>query len=198
MENARQFALEAVMDQQRSRRAIFVWLLAVAGSWSFVGAIIAAPLLLTSGYLMSAGIIYRAFSLICHQQAARSFSLAGHQLAVCARCSGLYAGFAAGALIYPILRPLATSQAPDRRWLFWAAAPTVIDFLLGFLGIWANTHASRSITGALLGFVSVFYVMPGLVDLVGSNLLRFKAGENPREDYGDLRSPSNSVITRDG
>ena len=46
-----------------------------------------------------------------------------------------------------------------------AAAPFAIDFFLTFFGIWENTHSSRFITGALLGAVSVFYVMPGLIDL---------------------------------
>jgi len=40
-----------------------------------------------------------------------------------------------------------------------------IDFTLGYLGIWENTHTSRLLTGALLGSVVVFYVMPGIVDL---------------------------------
>jgi hypothetical protein len=40
-----------------------------------------------------------------------------------------------------------------------------IDFCLGFFGIWNNTHLSRFSTGALLGAVAVFYVMPGLAQL---------------------------------
>jgi hypothetical protein len=41
----------------------------------------------------------------------------------------------------------------------------VIDFSLGFLGIWQNTHLSRFATGALLGAVAAFFIMPGLIDL---------------------------------
>ena len=43
--------------------------------------------------------------------------------------------------------------------------PLGIDFSLTFFGIWENTHTSRLLTGALLGSVAVFYVMPGLMDL---------------------------------
>jgi hypothetical protein len=40
-----------------------------------------------------------------------------------------------------------------------------IDFGVEFLGLGHNTHFSRFATGALLGSVAVFYVMPGLLDL---------------------------------
>lgn len=40
-----------------------------------------------------------------------------------------------------------------------------IDFGIEFLGLGHNTHFSRFATGALLGAVAVFYVMPGLLDL---------------------------------
>ncbi len=49
--------------------------------------------------------------------------------------------------------------------LLLAAAPLGIDFSLTFFGIWENTHTSRLLTGALLGSVAVFYVVPGLMDL---------------------------------
>jgi hypothetical protein len=46
-----------------------------------------------------------------------------------------------------------------------ATAPLAIDFALGLLGFWQNTHWSRFSTGALLGAASVFYVIPGLMEL---------------------------------
>ena len=68
-------------------------------------------------------------------------------------------------LCYPLVRSLRRTDTPPRRWLFIAATPMAIDFFLGFFGIWENTHLSRFLTGALLGSVSVLYVMPGLIDL---------------------------------
>jgi hypothetical protein len=47
-----------------------------------------------------------------------------------------------------------------------AALPLALDFALGFFGIWENTHLSRVLTGALLGAVAVFYIVPGLFDFV--------------------------------
>lgn len=43
-------------------------------------------------------LIYRAGSLVCHQDPSRSFRVAAWPLPVCARCVGLYAGGAAAAV----------------------------------------------------------------------------------------------------
>jgi len=147
------------------RRQIAVWLIVVLGSVLITTAIIAAPLALSSGRLLWALPIYHAFSLVCHQIPERSFFIAGHPFAVCARCFGLYAGFTLATLAYPLISSLKKTDAPPRRWLFLAAVPLVIDYALGLFGIWNNTHSSRFITGALLGSVAVFYTMPGLLDL---------------------------------
>jgi uncharacterized membrane protein len=147
------------------RRLLAFWLIIALGSVVISAAIIAAPLALSSGHLVWAIPIYRAFSLVCHQIPERSFFIAGHPFAVCARCFGLYAGFTLATIVYPLVCSLKRTDAPPRKWLFVAAAPLVIDYALGVFGIWNNTHSSRFITGALLGAVAVFYTMPGLLDL---------------------------------
>jgi len=40
-----------------------------------------------------------------------------------------------------------------------------IDFSIEFFGFGHNTHFTRFTTGALIGAVAVFYVMPGLIEL---------------------------------
>lgn len=95
----------------------------------------------------------------------RAFWVAGHPLAVCARCFGIYAGFAAATLIYPLARNVRQAGTPRRAWLILALLPTSVDFLLGVTGMWANTHSSRFFTGAWLGAWAAFYVVPGLVEL---------------------------------
>jgi uncharacterized membrane protein len=147
------------------RRQLAVWSIIALGSVLISSAIIAAPVALSSGHLIWALPIYHAFSLVCHQIPERSFFIAGHPFAVCARCFGLYAGFTLATIAYPLVCSLKKTDAPPRKWLFLAAAPLVIDYALGVFGIWNNTHSSRFITGALLGAVSVFYTMPGLLDL---------------------------------
>lgn len=144
---------------------LIVWSVLVLAALGWVGLIVAAPLALASGHAFSALVIYRAFSYLCHQISERSFHVEGHPFAVCARCMGLYAGFAFGALIYPLARSLRRLETPNRWWLLVAAMPTLIDWAVGALGIWENTHLSRSVTGAFLGAVCAFYVVPGLVDV---------------------------------
>jgi len=147
------------------RRPLLMWLFAAAGSVLLFSLIIGAPLALDTGHPFLGLTLYRAFSYVCHQIPERSFFIAGHQFAVCSRCTGLYAGFTAATILYPLFRSLRRTEAPARKWLFLAAAPLAIDFTLGYLGIWENTHWSRFATGALLAVVSVFYVMPGLMEL---------------------------------
>ena len=48
--------------------------------------------------LAASGLTYRAGAVICHQQADRSFHVAGIPMPVCARCFGVYAGASAGAV----------------------------------------------------------------------------------------------------
>jgi uncharacterized membrane protein len=147
------------------RRPIFIWMVVAGGSLVILGMIVGAPLALARGHSVLALTIYSAFSHLCHQIPERSVFIAGHQFAVCARCTGLYAGFTLATLCYPVLRSLRRTDMPPRRWLLIAAVPLAIDFSLGFFGLWENTHLSRFLTGALLGSVAVFYVMPGLLDI---------------------------------
>jgi uncharacterized membrane protein len=142
-----------------------MWLVVVLGMALLVAMIIGAPLAVAGGYPFLGLTLYRSFSYVCHQLPERSFFIAGHKFAVCSRCTGLYFGFAVATLAYPVFRSLRLTTTPARKWLFVAAAPLGIDFLLGYLNIWNNTHSSRLLTGLLLGAVAVFYVMPGLMDL---------------------------------
>jgi len=146
-------------------RPVWTWLLVSAVCLSILSLIIGAPLAQAHGHQVTALAIYGAFSHLCHQIPDRSFFIAEHQFAVCARCTGLYAGFTVATLGYPLLRSMRRTDTPERKWLFLAAAPLAVDFALGYFGIWENTHLSRFVTGALLGSVAVLYVMPGFIDL---------------------------------
>lgn len=162
---ADQYLHQRVSEAGASRRSWIVWLVAAALTLSFVSLIVIAPLALAHNHDLSALVIYKSFSRFCHQIPERSFFIDGHPFAVCARCTGIYFGFAAGVLLYPLLRSLRREDAPARKWLLLALVPMALDFVLDFLGIWRNTHLTRSLTGALVGAVVAFYVVPGLLDL---------------------------------
>jgi uncharacterized membrane protein len=148
-----------------NRGAIAVWALVSAFGLTLVGLVAAAPLALSQGHPQFAAAIYKVFSFVCHQIPDRSFHLAEHQFAVCSRCTGLYAGFAVAALSYPLVRSLKSTDTPPRLWLSRAAVPRTIDVALSYFSIWENNHLSRFATGALLGVVAVFYIVPGLIEL---------------------------------
>jgi uncharacterized membrane protein len=147
------------------RRPLLMWAILLTGSVLLLALIVGAPLAQSSQHGAIGGTLYHAFGYVCHQQPERSFFLAGQSLAVCARCTGIYSGFALTTLLYPVLTSWRRTDPPERKWLFLAAAPLAIDFGLGLLGVWQNTHASRFLTGALLGAAVVFYVMPAMAEL---------------------------------
>src|SRR5690242_11154250 len=150
---------------RRSHLPLLFWLGCVAILLSVIGLIVGAPLAAASNHQQFAVAIYHSFKTLCHQIPERSFFIAGHQFAVCARCTGLYGGFALVLLLYPLIRSLHSTAVPQVKWLFLAAAPLVIDFSLTLFDIWENTHTSRLLTGMLLGGATVFYVMPGFMEL---------------------------------
>ncbi|HEX8475784.1 MAG TPA: DUF2085 domain-containing protein [Pyrinomonadaceae bacterium] len=147
-----------------SSRVWLAWGVVVTSAFVFVGLTLFAPLGRVRAGVWSS-VVYAAFGMICHQMPERSFHVEGHPLAVCARCFGVYAGFAASVLVYPLMRSLQRTDVPSRVWLLAAVLPLAVDFTLGFTGLWENTHASRFATGALAGAASVFYVMPGAIEL---------------------------------
>src|ERR1700674_542860 len=98
-------------------RPLVMWLLVASGSLAVMAIIIGAPLALATGHACLAAPIYQAFSHVCHQLPERSFFIEGHPFAVCARCTGIYAGFAFGSVLYPLTRSLRQTEAPARKWL---------------------------------------------------------------------------------
>jgi len=141
------------------------WVLSATVVVFLVSLIIVAPVAAASGNNTLARGIYGAFAMLCHQLPERSYFIDGHQFAVCARCTGVYGGFTLMLLLYPLISSLQNTVTPPRRWLILATIPLAIDVGVNFLGVWQNTHTSRLLTGALLGGVAVFYVMPGISSL---------------------------------
>ena len=132
---------------------------------ALVSLIVVAPVAAASGHSTLARGIYGAFAMLCHQIPDRSYFVDGHQLAVCARCTGVYGGFTLMLLLYPLVSSLKNTVTPPRSWLILSTVPLVVDVSGNFFGLWQNTHTSRLLTGALVGGVAVFYVMPGIMSL---------------------------------
>ena len=171
--------------RKTQKKTLVFWLVSVVVVLSVFSLIAVAPVAAASGYGEVATTIYRAFGIICHQLPERSYFIDEHQLAVCSRCTGLYAGFALTLLLYPLIRPLRNPIMPHPRWLLFAAVPLAIDFSVNFFGFLQNTHTSRLLTGVLLGSAVVFYVMPGIIEL---SLRHAPVSKEPRLTF-TLASP---------
>jgi len=160
-----------------TRRPFTAWLIVLTAALAVVSLIIAAPLLAAAHNGWSIAIYY-AFGFLCHQLPERSYFIAGHKLAACSRCSGIYLGATLTLLVYPLNRSLRSVDPPARKWLFAAAIPLFVDFFLTFVGVWENTHTTRFVTGFIFGSAVGFYVMPGLVEL---SLRSWKPSPTPAE-----------------
>jgi uncharacterized membrane protein len=167
------------LSNKKTQKALIFWLISALLVLSVFSLIFVAPVAASSGYSELAQGIYGAFAKLCHQLPERSYFVDGHKLAVCSRCTGLYAGFVFTLLVYPLIRSLKTTVTPPRSWLLLAAIPLIIDFSVTFFGFWDNTHTSRLLTGALLGGAAVFYVMPGIVELA----LRTSRSKEPQMTF---------------
>src|ERR1043165_8331227 len=93
-----------------TRRPLIFWLVSAVIVTALVGLVVVAPLAAAGGHGELAQVIYRAFAVLCHQRPDRSYFIDGHKLAVCSRCTGLYAGFVFTLLLYPLLRSLRSEE----------------------------------------------------------------------------------------
>ena len=120
----------------------------VAVAWSVV--ILAAPIGMHDAMSGPAAVVYAVASRICHQKTDRSFAIAGIQMPVCARCSGLYLSGALGALLAWTRRGRGPITS-IRTVLFAAALPTALTFGLEFLRMVAFSNAARAVAALPLG-----------------------------------------------
>src|SRR5688572_32097618 len=98
--------------------------------------------------------MYAIGAVICHQIPERSFHLSGVQLPVCARCLGIYAGAAAGAVAgFSLARRGTWRRAAAWRPTLVAASPTVITVMAEWTGVWLPSNWARAAAGAPLGFM---------------------------------------------
>jgi uncharacterized membrane protein len=101
--------------------------------------------------------IFALGGLICHQRPERSFFLDGHQLPVCARCTGLYqsgAGGFAGWLLVKLGRrwtPLPFEPRLARRVALMSVLPTAFSVATGILGVWDGSNVTRAMLAIPFG-----------------------------------------------
>ena len=110
--------------------------------------------------------VYAAGGFVCHQLPDRSFHWHGAQLAVCARCTGIYFGACSAAVLAPLpARMFAVwveSRARVGGLLGAAAVPTAVTVAAEWAGWWQPSGFTRALTGVLLGVAGAIVVVAGL------------------------------------
>lgn len=118
-------------------------------------------------------LLYDFYSSVCHQFASRSFKLSGHPLAVCARCSGIYAGFLLGLVavrfvpameerkFHPILLmgiaviPMALSVVAE-----FAVSVPVSNLFRALTGLWCGAGLSLLLHRSLSESLRLLFQLP--------------------------------------
>ncbi|MGE0041576.1 MAG: DUF2085 domain-containing protein [Vicinamibacterales bacterium] len=127
----------------------------------WAAALVASPLAVSSARAGAAGrsgasLVYVVGAAVCHQQAARSFRTAGVAWPVCARCTGLYLGGAAGLMLGWLggagWRRRGASLA-TRRALVVVGAPTLVTVATGVAGVWDPANLVRAGLALPLGLL---------------------------------------------
>jgi uncharacterized membrane protein len=129
--------------------------LLTAGALLWTVTLFVAPLGLDGSHprlLRASALLYHGAGRICHQRSVRSFQFAGVQQPVCARCTGLYASGAAGALAAWVgARRRIAAPARSRAVLVIAAVPTALTVGLELSGLAHFSNAMRALSALPLG-----------------------------------------------
>jgi uncharacterized membrane protein len=149
-----------------SSKKTFVYLLFLAPAVLWMALIVLAPYLESVGSHDLAGLMYFFFKPTCHQLPERSFFIFGYPMAVCARCFGIYLGFLAATLLYPLILPVDNRKTPNKWLLILAIIPMGLDGGIQFLTSYESNNILRLITGLICGGVLPFYILPVYNELV--------------------------------
>ena len=125
------------------------------------------PFLIKAGYFKEAELVYLFFSPFCHQLAERSFHIFGAQLALCARCTGIWAGLLLGTLFFIFLKPEISS------WLLLPVLVMIIDGIFNTISGFSTPAFLRFFFGAGFGFSGGWILARGFYELE-ENLKREK------------------------
>jgi uncharacterized membrane protein len=129
---------------------------------AWVGGLVLAPSLARHvddprGAALAAAVLYTAGTVVCHQVTTRSFHIEGVRMPVCARCAGLYAGAAAGMLLWWGTR----RRQAARLWmtapvaaLALVAVPTALTWGAAMVGLWDPGNLTRAVAALPLGLVT--------------------------------------------
>jgi len=133
----------------------------------FVALPFLAPVLAALSLELPARMLFLVYRPTCHQLPQRSFFIAGHQVAVCARCNAIYVSFWAVGMAYALAAAILPRRVPvwpaPPVWAVGVAVlPLAVDGLTQLFGFRESTNLLRAITGTLAGGMAAVFVYPYL------------------------------------
>lgn len=105
-------------------------------------------------------------SAVCHQMAERSFIWQGHQMPLCARCTGIYTGVLLAFGFYFFRKRMAGNKPFLTSQLVLSAMAILLlgaDGFFSYMGIWHSNNLLRVVSGTVMGVA-----LPGLILLAGN------------------------------
>jgi len=134
-------------------------LVLAAALW--LAAVVATPWLAARGSSLSP-LLYEIFGRVCHQIPERSFHWLGHPLAVCHRCTGLYAGGLVGLVMASLADPWRDWLLAHPRVVPVMAIPLLLDWT-----IWGHSPGLRFATGVLAAAPTAVLLWAAVRQLAG-------------------------------
>ena len=92
----------------------------------------------------------------CHCRPERSFHYKGRPFPICARCTGMLAGFIFALMTFPFLRISA-------HWLLLFILPGVIDGTIQMFSSYESTNIRRLVTGFFMGYGLLSLIMASFI-----------------------------------
>ena len=123
-------------------------------------------------------LVMAAFSSVCHQIPERSFHIAETSLAVCHRCTGIYAGIPLAMAVLLIAHGWTLSKKVGAFLLLVTLTLMGLDWGLTAIGIWENTVFTRVVSGVLFGLAAGAYLL-----LVVKPDRKSESIEYPRDNF---------------
>lgn len=99
--------------------------------------------------------INHSYSLVCHQDADKSFLINNKKIFVCSRCTGIYSGAFISSLF--LLFSLKRFN-PKKAYLWIAPLPMLIDVLSNFFGLYSHNKIISLSTGLFFGSILFIYI----------------------------------------
>ncbi len=102
-------------------------------------------------------------STVCHQLPVRSYFFDGHQMSLCARCTGIYFGFILSTLFFLTGSRRFSSGLPGIKQMIALGAIMsffLIDAGLSYSGVSSSDNLRRTLSGLALGIPFPFVLYP--------------------------------------